>query len=421
VTQRLAVIGAIACVVAALASITAAAAADFKRGATLVEFFGFPATTQQGGLKAYADPPFPQAQAALETFDFDSLRRMGFDHMRIPVDTGPLMRADEGRRRDFLRQLGPVIARLHRHGLGAIVTLHPPSLNRELPETYLDGLDGPKFRRYGELVEGIAGELAAIRSGLVALEPMNEPQSECRRRIGTDWTVYQDLLVARVRRPAPELPVFLTGGCWSNIEGIVLLDTDLLRDPRNLVSVHFYYPFLFTHQTATWTMPYLAGTVGVPYPASEGSLDLTLSLTREQTRKVSPAANAGPPAMWQKAEREIRKYFAEAQGPSQVDGWMQQVADWQRRRRVDADRIVFTEFGAMKQKIDGVEIDKASRARWLADASSAIERHGWGWTIFVLRDDPFGLYEHQGDRHPDPQLLRSLRLDAPAADRRALH
>src|SRR5262249_32543231 len=160
VTQRLAVIGAIACVVAALASITAAAAAGFKRGATLVEFFGFPATTQQGGLKAYADPPFPQAQAALETFDFDSLRRMGFDHMRIPVDTGPLMRADEGRRRDFLRQLGAVIARLHRHGLGAIVTLHPPSLNRELPETYLDGLDGPKFRRYGQLVQGIAAELA---------------------------------------------------------------------------------------------------------------------------------------------------------------------------------------------------------------------------------------------------------------------
>jgi len=39
----------------------------------------------------------------------------------------------------------------------------------------------------------------------------------------------------------------------------------------------------------------------------------------------------------------------------------------------------------------------------------------------VLRDDPFGLYEHPGDRHPDPQLLRSLRLEAPAADRRALH
>jgi len=39
-------------------------------------------------------------------------------------------------------------------------------------------------------------------------------------------------------------------------------------------------------------------------------------------------------------------------------------------------------------------------------------------TAYVLRDDPFGLYVRRGDRYPDPQLLRALRLDAPpAADR----
>jgi hypothetical protein len=42
-----------------------------------------------------------------------------------------------------------------------------------------------------------------------------------------------------------------------------------------------------------------------------------------------------------------------------------------------------------------------------------IERQGWGWNVYVLRDDPFGLYQRKGDPHPDPALLRALRLHPP--------
>jgi hypothetical protein len=66
----------------------------------------------------------------------------------------------------------------------------------------------------------------------------------------------------------------------------------------------------------------------------------------------------------------------------------------------------------MKQEIDTVEIDRASRARWLHDTASAIASHGWGWTAYVLRDGPFGLYKRESDRHPDPALLQALGLDA---------
>ena len=69
----------------------------------------------------------------------------------------------------------------------------------------------------------------------------------------------------------------------------------------------------------------------------------------------------------------------------------------------------------MKQTIDGVELDRASRARWLRDASASIESHDWGWTAYVLRDDPFGLYVHESDRYPDPELMRALRLVVPKA------
>jgi endoglucanase len=414
-TNRSAAFAALLLVVGGLALFAATAQGSeptFKRGATLVEFFQFPATTGSGETKRYADPPYPHARSALTLFDFDELHRIGFDHMRVPLDVGPLMQGDEAQRRQILQDLAAVVAEIHRHGLEVLVTLFPPSLQHELPETYLDGLDGPKFRLYSAMVERVAATLAPLAPA-VAVEPMNEPQSKCRVRFGTDWTAYQENMVARIRAVAPDLPLFLTGACWSNIEGVVLLDTDLLRDRRNFVSVHFYYPFLFTHQSATWTMPYLAGTIGVPFPASAGSLEETLSLTRERFRSLPLAPGTDRTAAQAKAEQEIARYFREAQGPGQIDQWMNQVADWQRRQSVAPDRIVFTEFGAMKQTIDGVEIDRSSRGRWLHDASLAIENRGWGWTAFVLRDDPFGLYIKPADRYPDPQLLRALRLNVP--------
>ena len=203
------------------------------------------------------------------------------------------------------------------------------------------------------------------------------------------------------------------GRSIQNIEGIADLDGDLVRDPRNFVSVHFYYPFLFTHQGATWSEPYLAGIIGVPYPAAAGSRDQTLEMTRARFRSLAPVPGANSAAV--QAEAEIAKYFDQAQGPAQIEDWMNKVADWQKRQGVDSSQIVFTEFGAMKQTIGGVELDRASRARWLRDTSATIEGHGWGWTAYVLRDDPFGLYVRESDRYPDPNLMRALRLGVPKA------
>jgi endoglucanase len=417
---RLAVVLLLACGFAATALAAPKSAPQFKRGATLVEFFEFPATVGDGATKRYADPAYPRALSAMALFDFDGLRRIGFDHMRVPLDVGPLLTGDERQRREIVDQLVNAVSTINRHGLGVLVTLLPPSLRHELPQTYLDGLDGPKFQAYTAMVERVAAALKPLGAGGVALEAMNEPQSQCKIRFGTDWMSYQQVMVERIRRVAPDLPLFLTGGCWSNIEGIVLLDSDLLRDRRNFVSIHFYYPFLFTHQSATWTMPYLAGTIGVPFPASAGSLDDTLALTRAHFKTVALAAGADRAAAQAKAESEIQRYFGEAQGPAQIEEWMNKVADWQRQQQVDSDRIVFTEFGAMKQTIDTVEIDRASRARWLRDASSSIESHGWGWTAYVLRDDPFGLYVNESDRYPDPELMRALGLAAPASSSAAV-
>jgi hypothetical protein len=389
----------------------------FKRGATLVEFFQFPQTVSSGSVNRYADPAYPNAAAALALFDFDALRADGFDHMRLPLDIGPLLAARGAQWNEIMSQLRAVIAALHRHGLGVVVTLLPPAPGGEIAMPQLDGIRGslsgpqfgPHFEHYVAIVERIAVELAAIKSGVVALEPMNEPQTECRARTGSDWTAYQEVMVPRIRRLAPDLPLFLTGGCWSSIEGTVLLDTPLLHDPRNYVSVHFYIPFVFTHQTATWAMPFLAGMIGVPYPAAAGKVERTLAATQARFAAMTMPAETRRSQLAE-ADSAIRWYFTDDEGRATIEQWMDKLADWQAREGVRPDHILFTEFGAMKQLADGVETDRDSRSRWLHDASATIAGHGWGWTVFVLRDGPFGLYDSASDRRPDPGLLRALGL-----------
>ncbi|HEX3936739.1 MAG TPA: cellulase family glycosylhydrolase [Xanthobacteraceae bacterium] len=386
---------------------------SFKRGATLVEFFEFPKSTGDGATKSYAEDAYPHPLQALSLFDFDRLRRAGFDHMRVPLDVGPLMAGDAQQQQEILDNLVAVVSAINAHGLAVLVTLFPPSLHHELPRNWLDALDGPKFHAYVQTAERVAVVLSAVHSGAVALEPMNEPQTKCHVWFGTDWTEFQDAMIDDLRRAAPDLPLLLTGGCWSDIEGVTRLDTPLLRDPRNLVSVHFYRPFLFTHQSSWWTEPDLAGTIGVPYPASAGSLGETLALSHARFRTVELPAGADRIAGEQKADNEIRQYFAEDQGPARLTDWMNKLADWQAREHINSDQIVFTEFGAIKELADGVEIGRDSRARWLHDAAAAIAGHGWGWTAYVLRDDPFGLYVNESDPFPDPRLLRALGLDVP--------
>ena len=142
--------------VARLPAVAAGPAPAFKRGATLVEFFEFPKIDGDGADKTYADPAYPHPQSALSLFDFDELHRIGFDHMRVPLDVGPLLQGDAQEQEDILEQLVAVVSAINRHGLAVLVTLFPPSLHHELPQTYLDGLDGPKFRAYAAVVERVA-------------------------------------------------------------------------------------------------------------------------------------------------------------------------------------------------------------------------------------------------------------------------
>lgn len=391
--------GAALCIILFWVAVSGRAAAEasppFQKGVSL-QVFTFPAVAGGG----YADDPFPGRAGAEDYFGIARLRASGFDHVRLPVDVGPFL-DDPGQKNwtEFRSYFRRFVESLGRNGLHVIVTLVAPSLNGQIPEDQLDGIHGGRFERYAAMAVRFAAELESWRIEDLALEPMNEPQRACRQTDAADWLDYQDIIIPRMRARAPHLWLGITGGCWSKIEGLERIDADRLHDKRTFVSVHFYDPFLFTHQGSDWTLDIMPLIAGLPYPAQAGRLEEVLGNARERASGSGGGA-AKMRDILPRAEDAIRNYFRENADSTSIAAKLQTLKDWSTARNVAPGRIVFTEFGAMKTP--GGEL---SRARWLRDVTGAIRANGWGWTVWVLRQGPFGL---DNDGRYDPALFLAL-------------
>ena len=94
----------------------------------------------------------------------------------------------------------------------------------------------------------------------VIYEILNEPNTFSV----TDWARIQKNVLDTIRSIDTIHTVIVTGGGWGGIWGLTQLVP--LTDANLIYSFHFYDPFLFTHQAATWTTPSLGDLGNVPFP-----------------------------------------------------------------------------------------------------------------------------------------------------------
>jgi len=381
----------------------------FERGVNLIRLFSF--ARYNGSQPVW--PPFDPAIRAVHTSEMlGALRKAGIDHVRIPLQVAVFLTVMPEQRRVLYDDLKHLIAQLQSQNLSVIVDLHPTESDRAYtPSKLLDALDGPNFTTYTRLVEEIATLLEPIRPRTVALELMNEPQRECRKSSGTDWLDFQRELYRRVRAISRDLPLFVTGGCFSNVEGAILINPDDYRDRNVYYSVHFYQPFQFTHQAALFRLDYLRGLVGLAYPASAGSAERTLELTRKRMNELTEFPEVRREAMFNQAAQFISYYYRAKYGPEKTFAVLALLKKWASEHQVPSDRIVFTEFGAWRYFDGGAEVDKASKLRWMADTVHHFRAEGWGWTYWVLRGCCFGITDKNGDGDRlDPEIAIALGL-----------
>lgn len=303
-----------------------------------------------------------------------SLRRLGFSHVRLPVD-GELLTLDlntasavEARLAELDNALGTLLAL----GYAVSVDMHPSASFNELhvasPET--------GHARLEAVWRAVAERLRSQPPGRVFVELLNEPAID-----PDTWWMQAERLAGVIREILPDHTLIVGAAGFERIEPLV--ERRPLSDPNIVYAVHYYDPMVFTHQGADWmddgVMKYLSA---VPFPGALDAAPLAAAIRRLQQEGHTAAADA------------LKSAFAEPWRPERISRALEAAGEWGRLHR---RAIIVNEFGVL-----GWKAEPEARRRWVSTVRSASERACMGWAYWEL-DGGFGFVSEQRDV-PDVDL-----------------
>lgn len=359
----------------------------------------------------YAWPPYQEGRAIPKPRDLARLAAAGFDFIRLPVDPGPFLAASPNDRAKLMSALSNAVREAQNAGLGVIVNIQTNDATHYWNAANLvSSVDAPEFPAYRALVAATAQALAQLDRGRLALEPVNEPPQDCHSGA---WSKVQDMLLESARTAAPRLTLIATGACGSMVRGLDALDpAPLARFAPLLFTFHFYEPYLFTHQGAPWMRePVYRDLTNVPWPASTGTLDATLSAVRAQMARDTGRSAAEKREAYAMTERLMAQYFEGNPSRPFIDSYLGAVTAWGERNGIARDQILMGEFGAVKTTFRFTGAAPDSRMRYIRDTRQSAEAHGFGWAFWNLFDS-MGIMDDQS-HEIDPGAIAALGLVPP--------
>jgi hypothetical protein len=353
-------------------------------------------------------PPFADQSRHLGAAELQSLRLAGFDFVRLAVDPGPFLQFEGAQRDQLDRMLLAQVRLILSAGLAVIVDLHPSDLHEQYTGRALTGgVETSAFQDYLRLLERIAALLDDLKSRHVALELMNEPPV-----LADVWQPMLEAAYRAARQRAPQLLLVLPGANEGMPDGLVGLRTTAFRsDPAVLYTFHYYEPFQFTHQGASWNAArHLAD---VPYPAQARPLRDSFDAT-DAAIEVSDLSRAQKALAGAEARRMLDSYRRSAFDRAAMARSFDRIGEWARSNDVPTSRIFLGEFGALKSSWQAQGVRAAERRQWFADVRAEAEARGFVWAVWVYRGaGGFAISDDHGI-DIDPAIVRALGLKSQA-------
>ena len=274
-------------------------------------------------------------------------------------------------------------------------------------------MDTPLYQSYLQMLERTARLLDRLHSHKVAIELMNEPP-----RLPDVWQPMLEAAYAAVRRGSTNLPVVLDGGQEASAAALLAMRTAAFaQDPAVLFSFHYYDPYQFTHQGASWNdARYLAD---VPYPALARSAADSLEATAAAIGETNLAEHQKSSA-YRDAQNRLESYRRSGFDGNAIAKSFEQIANWARSQGVAPDRIMLGEFGARKTDLQFSGSRAAERAQWFHDVREQAEVHGFGWAVWAYRGGGgFALARGETSDDIEPEYRASTWVDPAVAGRRS--
>jgi len=302
--------------------------------------------------------------------DFREIAKMGFDHVRLPIDEEQMWNKNGSRHNDAFQILKNCIDWSIENNLRVIVDLHilrSHHFNSDVKPLWTDPAEQEKFY---DLWRDLSKTLIKYPNSSVAYELMNEA-------VADDPELWNNLVanaVKAIREIEPERTIVIGSNKWQQVQTF-----DVLKVPKNdkniLLSFHFYEPFLLTHYNASWTN--LKGYTGpVHYPGT--------ILTQEEFDKL-------PAEMQDISKRWVNKKFDKKWI---LEQWQKPI---QKAKKLGLP-LYCGEFGI------NVGPHQKDMLNWYSDMIKLFEGTGIGYANWNYKSGNFGLID--GDGKPNAELIK---------------
>ncbi|MBL7698035.1 MAG: cellulase family glycosylhydrolase [Chitinophagaceae bacterium] len=318
---------------------------------------------------------------------FALLKQLGFTYVRIPI--GQYILYNEGNPSQLnaanLQYVDKAVENAIAHGLAVTINYHPASndVEKKLP------VSTESQDKMAEYWKAVAKFFKKYGEKEIFFEVFNEPHVASDGTIAYDktwWNPVQLKLIKAIRSETPGHFIIVGGESWNSIDGLRLLT--IYKQNNIVYNFHFYDPFVFTHQGATWAGPSMAKLRNVPYPSSPENVAPILDTATDQ--EVIDMVGWYGQERWDKEKLAVN---------------IQRAVDWATANRA---ALICNEFGSYMEFAP-----RESRLNLIRDIREILEENNIGWAMWEM-DEGFGFINYSnGDRSSfttDNEVLHSLGL-----------
>jgi endoglucanase len=346
---------------------------------------GLPAALQRGvnlsnWFNDYSDPA--QYTTRFTGASFQQIKTLGFSYVRIPIGNTILYNSANPSQLNAvnLQKVDNGIKAAIDAGLGVTINIHP--WKEDMDSTLAaDPATVDKVAAYWKAMAAYFKKYPADR---LFFEVYNEPHASSAgltTKPKTWWTPVQEKLVQAIRQETPDHFIIVGGESWNSIDGLIALPAYNIT--KLIYNFHFYDPFIFTHQGATWVgwAPALLGR-DIPYPSSpEGVAPL-----------VAAATNA-------ELKNNLQWYGSQRYNVDTLDKWILRAVNWSEQNKVI---LICNEFGSYKNYAP-----RQSRLSYIKDMRTVLEKYKIGWAMWEY-DEGFGLIDYPGGGRNNPVINNEI-------------
>jgi len=334
----------------------------------------------------YSDPGQYANRFLMPTLQL--IKASGFTYVRIPAGSAILFNASNPSELNTsnLAHVDAAVNRSIQSGLAVTLNLHPWKND-------IDSLlanDADFVNKLAVYWKAIATYFKKYPADKIYFEVLNEPHASAAGLTSQGyswWRPVQEKIITAIREATADHYIIAGGEGWNSIDGLLQLLP--YNDKKVIYNFHFYDPFFFTHQGASWVgWQALIDARNVPYPSSPEAV----------APLIAGSSNT-------ELKNTLQWYGDQRYNIDSLDKWIKRAYEWAQTNQV---KIIANEFGSYK-----TYAPLASRLKWIRDVRTVFEKYKIGWAMWEC-DEGFGWIDYtNGNRNSpvvDNDLLKALGL-----------